>query len=206
MVQCALCWRTHYKRHIASQSEINSRWCSRTRREAATHADHSVSPAPILRCHGRQHGAGCGASPRGHCGCREPTTIDQSTQPHLKSWSNTIPNATRRFIVLGDFSNQAVLDREMGLVWEKSPNPSPASDWGGASANCVNKSIADREGWRLPSVVELASLVDRGQSFPTLPAGHPQADTYWTSTTYAENASIAWGVKLQPRLRQCHFV
>jgi len=126
------------------------------------------------------------------------TTIDQSTQPHLKSWSNIIPNATRRFIALGDFSNQAVLDRETGLVWEKSPNPNPASDWVGASANCVNKSIADRKGWRLPSVVELASLVDTSQSFPTLPAGHPftnvQADTYWTSTTYAENASIAWGV------------
>jgi len=62
----------------------------------------------------------------------------------------------------------------------------------------VNKSIADRKGWRLPSVVELASLVDTSQSFPSLPVGHPftnvQADTYWTSTTYAENASIAWGV------------
>jgi hypothetical protein len=116
----------------------------------------------------------------------------------LKSWSNIIPNTTRRFIVLGDFSNQAVLDRETGLVWERSPNPNPASDWVGASANCVNKSLADRKGWRLPSVVELASLVDTSQSFPTLPVGHPftnvQADTYWTATTYAEDARIAWGV------------
>ena len=126
------------------------------------------------------------------------TTIDPSTQPHLKAWSNVIPNATRRFIVLGDFSNQAVLDRETGLVWERSLNPNPASDWVGAAANCVNKSIADRKGWRLPSVVELASLVDTSQIAPTLPIGHPftnvQADTYWTATTYAENASIAWGV------------
>jgi hypothetical protein len=103
-----------------------------------------------------------------------------------------------RFVVLEAFNNEAVLDNETGLVWEKSPNPNPASDWVGASANCVNKSIADRKGWRLPSVVELASLVDTSQSLPALPLGHPftnvQADAYWSSTTYAENASIAWGV------------
>jgi hypothetical protein len=67
-----------------------------------------------------------------------------------------------------------------------------------ASANCVNKSIADRKAWRLPSVVDLASLVDISQRFSTLPLGHPvtnvQADLYWTSTTYAKNPSIAWGV------------
>ena len=128
----------------------------------------------------------------------DSTTIDPSTQPHLKSWSNIIPNAVKRFVVLADFSNLAVLDRETGLVWEKTPNPNPAADWVQASANCVNKSIANRKGWRLPSVVELASLIDTSQSFPTLPTGHPftnvQADNYWTSTTYEPDRNIAWGV------------
>ena len=41
---------------------------------------------------------------------------DPATQPHLKSWSNIIVNANRRFVILPDFGNAAVLDRETGLT------------------------------------------------------------------------------------------
>ena len=122
---------------------------------------------------------------------------DPVRQPHLKAWSNVIP-AAKRFVVLADFNNEAVLDRESGLVWEKSPNASPAADWVGAAGTCANKSIASRKGWRLPSVVELSSLIDTTQTNPTLPTGHPfttaQADNYWTATTYEPDRNIAWGV------------
>lgn len=122
---------------------------------------------------------------------------DPATQPHLKSWSNIIP-AARRFVVLVDFNNAAVLDRETGLVWEQAPNASPASDWIGARASCVDKIITGRKGWRLPSVVELASLVDTTQTNPTLPVGHPfsnvQLQNYWTATTLADTSTAAWAV------------
>ena len=131
-------------------------------------------------------------------GAENSTTIDPSTQPNLKSWSNIIPNANKRFVVLADFSNHAVLDRETGLVWEKAPDVNPAADWVGAKANCLDKSIAGRKGWRLPSVVELSSLVDTTQRDPTLPAGHPFANVqlanYWSATTLADNSTIAWAV------------
>lgn len=114
-----------------------------------------------------------------------------------QNWDKILPGA-QRFTILQAFNNLAVRDNETGLVWEKSPNSSPAADWVQATANCVNKSIANRKGWRLPSVVELASLIDISQSPPTLPTGHPftnvQADNYWTATTYAQDANIAWGV------------
>lgn len=131
----------------------------------------------------------------------DSTTLDLSTQPHLKSWSNIIPNANRRFIVLGDFNNAAVLDRETGLVWEKSPDRLTVYPWIDALAVCANKAVGGRKGWRLPSFVELSSLVDPNAiSSPTLPVGHPfgliEAAFYWsaTSLTGPGGATNAWGV------------
>jgi hypothetical protein len=52
--------------------------------------------------------------------------------------------------------------------------------------------------WRLANRKELLSLVDRSQSNPALPAGHPFENTplasayYWSSTTYANNTLWAW--------------
>src|SRR5438128_10641825 len=77
-----------------------------------------------------------------------------------------------RFIVLSDWSGAAVLDLETGLVWEQSPSASPA-DWFGAQARCNSLTAGDRLGWRLPTLQELASLVDPTQSNPALPPGHP---------------------------------
>lgn len=138
-------------------------------------------------------------------GAENSSTIDQSTQPHLKSWSNVIPNANRRFIVLADFSNQAVLDRETGLVWEQSPDTT-TRDWATARHYCVNKNVGGRRGWRLPSVPELASLID-----PSLPAPHVPVSVFTGAQTgfsdyfsASESASAtpdfpigagAWGVE-----------
>jgi hypothetical protein len=102
-----------------------------------------------------------------------------------------------RFIVLSNWNNQAVLDRETGLVWERSPSTSTFT-WSNAQLHCNLLTVANRIGWRLPTLQELASLVDRGQSFPALPTGHPfsnvQSSFYWSAATFAIVASFAWGV------------
>lgn len=137
-------------------------------------------------------------------GAENPLTIDPTTQPHLKSWSNIIPNAARRFIVLADFNNEAVLDRETGLVWEQTPQTSTVL-WGGndgARWACVNKNVGGRKGWRLPSIPELASIIDPANAntngIPTLPTGHPfinvQSAFYWSATAFADDPMFAWVV------------
>jgi len=111
-------------------------------------------------------------------------TIDPATQPHLKSWSNVIP-AAKRFVVLADFNNEAVLDRETGLVWERSPNVHPTKFWSDSRQICVNKNLGGRRGWRLPSIHELASLLDDSQVNPALQPGHPFTISnggYWSAT------------------------
>jgi uncharacterized protein DUF1566 len=105
------------------------------------------------------------------------------------SWDQTLPSSTR-FIVLSNFNSQAVLDRETGLVWERSPSTS-GFIWNNAQTRCNNLTIGARMGWRLPTVHELASLIDPTQpnftDNPTLPTGHPfqnvLSDTYWSANT-----------------------
>src|SRR5262252_5957843 len=110
------------------------------------------------------------------------------------SWDQTLPASTR-FVVLSNFASAAVLDRETGLIWERSPSateqigvPLPGVFGGDyAASHCNNLTVGNRMGWRLPTVQELLTLVDPSQSGLKLPAGHPFINVqsaYWTSTTY----------------------
>jgi hypothetical protein len=120
--------------------------------------------------------------------------LDPATQPHLKSWSNIIPPA-KRFVVLADFNNEAVLDRETGLVWEQAPEETRRA-WN-AARNCAGKTVGGRMGWRLPSVTELSSLRDPALPPPYVPANvfsGVQASDYWSATQDAQNLTFAWYV------------
>ena len=110
------------------------------------------------------------------------------------TWSQKLP-ADKRFLLVLD--GEAVLDRETGLVWEKSPDTT-IRIWNDAVSYCYNKEVGGRKGWRLPTIEELASLVDTTQSNPALPSGHPfvnvQSGLYWSSTEYAGSPDNAWYV------------
>jgi hypothetical protein len=60
------------------------------------------------------------------------------------SWDQQISNP-RRFKVLGDFADAAVLDKETGLVWEQSPR-TDTLNWFNAHLVCNNKSVNGRFG------------------------------------------------------------
>jgi hypothetical protein len=92
---------------------------------------------------------------------------------------------------------EAVLDKETGLVWQRTL--SDYSDpWSQARYWCNNLSLGGRQGWRLPTVNEMASILD--WSVHGLPNGHPftvqtpQSGYWWTSTTvdrwYAADGSV----------------
>ena len=103
-----------------------------------------------------------------------------------------------RFVVLVDWDSEAVLDRKTGLVWERSPNVS-FTNWSGAQNRCENLLLGKRKAWRLPTIFELATLVDPNvpSPGPTLPAGHPftvASSFYWSATTDITNNANAWGV------------
>jgi len=125
----------------------------------------------------------------------------QQPRPHLKNWARKIANAKERFVVLSTFSQEAVLDMETGLVWERSPS-TKLGTWFEAMGDCYSRIVGDRLGWRLPTIEELASLIDPTQSSPPLlPRGHPFTNVqsggqlYWSSTSLFSAPPNAFAMK-----------
>ena len=92
------------------------------------------------------------------------------TQP---SWDQVLP-ANERFVLA--MGGAAVLDKETGLVWEQSPETNVAR-WSLARLVCPTQTVGGRKAWRLPSVHELANLVDQSNAFP---AGFRMRDEQWS--------------------------
>ena len=135
-------------------------------------------------------------------GLSAPTALAQTTAngPYYAtpSWDQQL-SASTRFIVLLNWNSEAVLDRETGLVWEKTPaSIVDIRNWGDAQDTCNRKNIGNRFGWRLPTIQELATLLDGSLSPPLLPAGHPfinvffNGSAYWSATTNVSAPSGAW--------------
>ena len=114
----------------------------------------------------------------------------------LPSWDQKI-GAVNRFVVLTNWASAAVLDKETGLVWERRPSTGLVS-WAAARLACTARTTGGHKGWRLPSVHELASLVDPTRQNPALPASHPftnvQSAFYWSASTNAALPTDAWDV------------
>jgi hypothetical protein len=114
-------------------------------------------------------------------------TLDQVTP----TWDRILPanntgdscNSSRFTCVMG---NQAVRDNETGLVWQRSPD-GINRNWFDANSFCTDLSISNRKGWAVPTVQELASLIDSSQASLALPNGHPftnvRSSTYWSATS-----------------------
>jgi hypothetical protein len=130
-----------------------------------------------------------------------PASTSGSPRPLMRAagtWGEPINPAASRFIVLAGFNGQAVLDRETGLVWERSPETDP-HPWLLAQSGCVARTVGGRRGWRLPTIQELSSLVDPTVAAPALPIGHPFSNVksagqifYWSATSYAPDPTNAW--------------
>jgi Protein of unknown function (DUF1566) len=102
------------------------------------------------------------------------------------TWDQQFPGPNR-FKILSVFGNAAVSDKETGLVWERSPSTSTFQPED-AHLHCNTLLVGNRFGWRLPTIQELASLIDPTQANPALPLGHPFTniatdDLYWSATT-----------------------
>ena len=90
-----------------------------------------------------------------------------------------------------------VLDNVTGLMWQRAIDGKLFTS-ADAKSYCDNLSLAGHGDWRLPSAIELYSLVDFTKSNPSIDtAAFPNtpAVTFWSSSLLAGNSSGAWSVQ-----------
>lgn len=110
------------------------------------------------------------------------------------SWVDYAPNPRFAIYDMGneDDTDDLVLDKETGLVWERSPN-NLQETWYSAADACYYCDKGGRSGWRTPAIEELLSLADvlaaGNHPFPNL------SEYYWSKTTC--NGNSAYAYKLQ---------
>jgi len=93
-------------------------------------------------------------------------------------------------------SGDVVIDGVTRLTWERKVDPGSHS-WDEAQAYCACLALGGYQDWRLPTRIELVSIVDFTKTDPALdgvafPA--TSGDYFWTSSLLAENPSTAWYV------------
>lgn len=114
---------------------------------------------------------------------------------HSVAWVDHRPNSRFAIWDMGtsDERDDAVLDKETGLVWERAPHAA-TTDWFSAQVVCMEKTTGGRMGWRLPTIEELLTLPDPASTAQLwLPDGHPfyephfiRGDPYWSATSSIE--------------------
>jgi len=101
-----------------------------------------------------------------------------------------------RFTIQAD--TNLVVDNLTGLMWTRDATLG-WNTWHIAVQTCYLPSRFGYDDWRLPSIREMESLMDLGESNPTLPLGHPFVNVgtnYWTGTADVIDPSQAWAVSL----------
>jgi hypothetical protein len=96
-----------------------------------------------------------------------------------------------------DNMDGTVTDTVTGLMWQKAVAAGTFTQ-PQAVAFCPTLTLATHSDWRLPTIIELTSIVDLGQSSPSInvtffPA--TPAAAFWSSSPVVGNGQgVAWGV------------
>lgn len=93
-------------------------------------------------------------------------------------------------------------DNYTGLIWQREGDASGLIDWQQAVAYCDNLTLGTSSDWRLPSVRELATLVDEADvapsideaTFPNTHYGARSNNWYWASHRQRNSSSASWGL------------
>jgi hypothetical protein len=89
-----------------------------------------------------------------------------------------------------------VVDRVTGLMWQRAVDPGnmPFYD---ANMKCQRLGLGGYRDWRLPSRIELVSILDLAETQPSIDRGAfpgTPSEWFWTSSIASDNPTAAWYV------------
>jgi hypothetical protein len=93
-------------------------------------------------------------------------------------------------------TTDTVADAVTGLIWQRVV-PTTAMTLADANTYCWNLTLAGSPDWRLPTLIEVESIVDYSTYNPSINAAafpSTPAIMFWSSSPFALNASNAWVV------------
>jgi hypothetical protein len=89
-----------------------------------------------------------------------------------------------------------VLDHVTGLMWQRNVDPGNMT-FDDANAKCARLQLGGYEDWRLPSRIELVSILDLAETQPAIDRSAFPAtpsDWFWSSSVASDNLTGAWYV------------
>jgi hypothetical protein len=105
-------------------------------------------------------------------------------------WVLPEPSGRKFDINLGEVA----VDPGTGLMWQRRP-ASEQLEWEAAKEYCDCLVLAGHEDWRLPTRIELVSLVDYRRQEPSIDVeAFPETPStwYWSSSVVAGESAVAW--------------
>ena len=122
------------------------------------------------------------------------------TIPEPNAWARWVmPNPVRSGLpnpasYTVSASGNQVTDNVTGLIWQRSVD-SGSYTWEDAKQYCSCLTIDGVTGWRLPSRIELVSIVDWTTSRPSIDSNafpNTPSDSFWTSSMLKSDAGLGW--------------
>jgi hypothetical protein len=148
---------------------------------------------PLTACTSTDGGRTCSACPTGYTGTGETACVADPTYdfewPH---WPLPAEPPTGYVI-----DAATVKDPTTGLLWQRIA-PVTTMTWLEAKAYCQGLVLDGLPGWRVPSTIELLSIVDPTRAMPAIdPVAFPctpSTTAFWGSTPDPTTAGNAWYV------------
>ncbi len=124
--------------------------------------------------------------------CQDPTWAQWPIANTAPDVAGGAPNPHR----YTDNLDGTVTDNVTDLIWQQGV-PSTSYTQPDAVAYCESIAIAGHHDWRLPSEIELISIVDQGTYNPSIDGtyfpGTP-VSPFWSATRVGGSTTLAWGV------------
>lgn len=156
-------------------------------------------------------------------GTKACVPIGRCAEPHTCTAEYQCRNKDAAYVCLGQFADwpmpsramgakaapsympgvDTVVDTVTGLTWQRNlpetyPDCTHVCTWDLAKAYCDSLQLEGQKDWRLPSRIELISIVDDDAVMPSIDAEafpNPPAEPFWTASTFAGSNTKAWTVK-----------